>query len=358
MIELINLRKEFPNVTPIKNITATINKGDVISVIGPSGTGKSTLLRMINMLEPPTSGHIIINGEDVTAPNFPLHTLRQKVGMVFQSFNLFNHMTVIENVCYAPMVIKHMDPKQAYKKGMDLLNMVGLGAFALSYPQNLSGGQKQRAAIARTLAMDPDIVLFDEPTSALDPTMVGEVEAVIKSMKEQGYTMMLVTHDMAFAEKISNRVFFLSDGELYEEGPPEQIFIKPLKEKTRAFVKRLKDLEWHINTKTFDFPSLYSTINQFAYKNEIPFDETKKILAIVEELIFGMLLPNFIESSSSIDLMLSYSDLIKDTRITAQWSNLSIDWTAPENAMSMDIIKLYASSLTTGDNNIRVKVAK
>ena len=356
MIEIINLKKAYPNVTPIENITTTINKGDVISIIGPSGTGKSTLLRMINMLERPTSGQIIIDGEDITAPGYPLHTLRQKVGMVFQSFNLFNHMTVIENVCYAPIHIKNMKPSAAYDRGMELLNMVGLGNFAFSYPRMLSGGQKQRAAIARTLAMDPEIVLFDEPTSALDPTMVGEVESVIKSMKEQGYTMMLVTHDMNFAEKIATRVFYLDEGGIYEDGSSEQIFRKPLREKTKIFVKRLRDFDCHIDSKSYDFPGLRSEIDQFAYKNEIPYDEAKKNLAIVEELIYGILLPKF-DDGSTIDLNLTYSDLLKDTRITASWSGMYVDLNRDENKLSMDIIKLYGDSISQeNENSIRIKV--
>lgn len=356
MIDIINLRKEYENVTPIQNITTTINKGDVISVIGPSGTGKSTLLRMINMLERPTSGQIIIDGEDITVKGYPLHKLRQKVGMVFQSFNLFNHMTVIENVCYAPMVIKHMNVKAAYEKGLELLDMVGLGQFAYSYPHMLSGGQKQRAAIARTLAMDPDIILFDEPTSALDPTMVGEVESVIKVLKETGYTMMLVTHDMNFAEKIANRVFYLDEGCIYEEGTPEEIFRKPKKEKTKTFVKRLKEFECSFDSQACDYPALRVKLDQFAYKNEIPYSESKKNMAIVEELIFGMLLPRFENGKSTLNLKLTYSDLLKDTRIEAFWSDIDIDILSKENKMSMDIIGLYSSSISQNNNSIRIKV--
>lgn len=356
MIEIRNLKKVYENVTPIENISTSINKGDSIAVIGPSGTGKSTFLRMINMLERPTAGQIIIDGEDVTGPGYPLNKLREKVGMVFQSFNLFDHMTVIENVCYAPMVIKKTDPAEAYEKGMKLLNMVGLGSFALSYPRSLSGGQKQRAAIARTLAMDPEIILFDEPTSALDPTMVGEVEAVIKSLREQGYTMMLVSHDMNFAEKIANRVFYLDDGVIYEEGSPDQIFKNPSKEKTKVFIKRLKDINCRIDTKSYDFPALRTQIDQFAYKNEIPYDEAKKDMAIVEELVYGILLPKFSEGESIIDLNLTYSALLKDTIITAAWSNMNIELNDPANKVSMDIIGLYADSIQIDNEKIKIGV--
>ncbi|MDO5441929.1 MAG: amino acid ABC transporter ATP-binding protein [Bacillota bacterium] len=356
MIEIKNLKKAYENVTPIENITCTINKGDAISIIGPSGTGKSTLLRMINMLERPTSGQIIVDGEDITAEGYPLNKLREKVGMVFQSFNLFNHMTVIENVCYGPIVIKHMKKDEAFDKGMQLLNMVGLANFAFSYPGNLSGGQKQRAAIARTLAMDPEIILFDEPTSALDPTKVAEVESVIKELKDQGYTMMLVTHDMKLAEKMANRVFYLDEGGIYEDGTPEQIFRKPLKEKTKVFIKRLKDINCHIDSTSYDFPALRAQIDQFAYKNEIPYEEAKKNMAIVEELVYGILMPKFIDGQSSIDLNLSYSDLLKDTRITAEWKNMDVNLTSPENKISMDIINLYENSIKSNENYIRIKV--
>ena len=179
MIEIEHLKKEYENVTPLEDVNVTINEGDIISVIGPSGTGKSTLLRCINLLETPTSGTIRVDGEEITAPKYDISSIRKKMGMVFQSFNLFGHMTVIENVMIPPMDLLGKSKQEAYDEGMKLLRMVGLAQKALNYPDELSGGQKQRVAIARTLAMDPEIILFDEPTSALDPTMVGEVQAVI-----------------------------------------------------------------------------------------------------------------------------------------------------------------------------------
>ena len=356
MIEIRNLKKAYELVTPIENITTVINKGDVIAVIGPSGTGKSTLLRMINMLERPTEGQIIIDGEDITAPGYPLNTVREKIGMVFQSFNLFNHMTVLENVTYAPIVIKKEDPKKAYEKAMDLLTKVGLANFALSYPSTLSGGQKQRAAIARTLAMDPEIILFDEPTSALDPTMVGEVENVIKQLADQGYTMMLVSHDMNLAKKISNRVFYLDEGGIYEDGSPEQIFMNPQKEKTKVFIKRLRDFNCTIDSDSFDFPSLYTELDKFAYKNEIPFDEAKKVKAIFEELLFNILIPLRKGEGTKFDVNVTYSDLLKDTRILAKWDGFNVDFSSKDYIIPMDIINHYASSIKLEDNSIRIKI--
>lgn len=356
MIELKHIKKEYELVTPISDLSATINKGDVISIIGPSGTGKSTLLRMINMLESPTSGEIIFDGEDITAPGYPLNKLRQRIGMVFQSFNLFNHMTVIENVTYAPIHLKGIDKKIAYEEGMELLNSVGLSNFAFSYPKTLSGGQKQRAAIARTLAMKPEIILFDEPTSALDPTMVGEVEAVIKKLAEQGYTMMLVTHDMNFAKKISNRVFYLDEGGIYEDGTPEQIFVKPLKEKTKVFVKRLKDFNCEINSRDYDFMSLYTELDQFLYKNEVPIEEAKKVKAVFEELVFGIILKNLPNEFTGLKINVAYSDLLKDTRILANWEGEAIDFNSKNNTIPMELINHYTSSINIENNSIRVKI--
>ena len=207
MIKIEHLKKEYPNVTPLKDVSVEIRDGDVISVIGPSGTGKSTLLRCINLLETPTSGHIWIDGDEITARKANLQKIRQRMGMVFQSFNLFGHLTVIENIMLSPMDLKGVSRQEAYDTGMKLLRTVGLAEKALNYPDELSGGQKQRIAIARTLAMDPDIILLDEPTSALDPTMVGEVQAVIRDLSKTGKTLMIVTHEMNFARAISNRVF-------------------------------------------------------------------------------------------------------------------------------------------------------
>ena len=233
MIKIEHLRKEYAGITPLKDVSVVINDGDVISVIGPSGTGKSTLLRCINQLEKPTSGKIWVDDVEITDPKCDINKVRQKMGMVFQSFNLYGHKTVIENIMLAPMDLLGKSKQDAYDKGMRLLRTVGLAEKALNYPDELSGGQKQRIAIARTLSMDPDVILLDEPTSALDPTMVGEVETVIQDLSKTGKTMIIVTHELAFARAICNRAFFMDEGEIYEEGPPEQVFDNPQREKTR-----------------------------------------------------------------------------------------------------------------------------
>ena len=208
-------------LTVLKDVNCDIEKGEVISIIGPSGTGKSTLLRAINMLEPPTGGEILVDGENIMAKGYKLDKMRQKMGMVFQSFNLFDHMTVLENITYAPVKLLKTSVEDAKAEGMDLLQKVGLAQKADVYPESLSGGQKQRVAIARALAMHPEVILFDEPTSALDPTMVGEVLSVIRQLAKEGMTMLIVTHEMRFAKDVSTRIFFMNEGIIYEDGTPE-----------------------------------------------------------------------------------------------------------------------------------------
>lgn len=354
MIEIKNLKKEFENETPIKDLSLTINDGDVLSIIGPSGTGKSTFLRMLNMLEKPSSGQIIINGEDITAKNYSLENIRKKVGMVFQNFNLFNNLSVIENVCFGPINIKKEKPKEAFEKGMELLESVGLAKYAFEYPERLSGGQKQRVAIARALSMEPEMLLFDEPTSALDPTMVSEVEAVIKQLADKGKTMVLVTHDMDLAEKISNRVAFFCDGVLYEEGTPEEIFRNPIKEKTKAFVMKLRDLHLEIDSPQYDFLSLYSSIDFFANKNFMDYELKTKVSAILEELCFGIIMPiikKSFEERTKIIIDVSYSDKQKISEITVQWKHIIFDFDSDEYMIQRKLIEHYAKSVEFIDNN-------
>ena len=211
MIKINHLRKEYANITPLKDVNVHIHKGDVISIIGPSGTGKSTLIRCINMLETPTSGEIWVGDECITDKKCNINKIRQKMGIVFQSFNLFNHMNIIENIMAAPMDLLGKSKQDAYDEAIELLRTVGLADKAFNYPDELSGGQKQRVAIARALAMEPEIILLDEPTSALDPTMVGEVQVVIKDLAKRGLTLMIVTHEMKFAREVANRVFYMDE---------------------------------------------------------------------------------------------------------------------------------------------------
>ena len=239
MITVKNLKKNFGDLTVLKGIDVTIEKGECVVVIGPSGYGKSTFLRCLNRLEEPDGGEIDIEGTDLLSPHTDINEMRQRIGMVFQHFNLFPHKTILENVTLAPIKLKKMPQKEAEDAALDLLRRVGIEDKASVYPSTLSGGQKQRVAIARSLAMNPQVMLFDEPTSALDPEMVGEVLDVMKNLAKEGMTMVVVTHEMGFAKEVANRVLFMADGVILEEGTPEEIFEHPQHERTKAFIKAI-----------------------------------------------------------------------------------------------------------------------
>ncbi len=285
MIRVEHLAKRYGDTVVLKDISTEIRKGEVVSIIGPSGTGKSTFLRCLNLLEQPTAGTIEIDGQNVLAPGADIPKLRQRMNMVFQSFNLFAHLTVLENLTLAPMKLKGLPAEAAASKGMELLRLVGLAERAHFFPDQLSGGQKQRVAIARCLAMDPEIILFDEPTSALDPTMVSEVLAVIRKLARDGMTMAIVTHEMDFARDVSNRVFYMDEGLIYEEGPPEQIFGAPQRERTRAFIQRIRRYSHRIANRDFDFYAMNGEIELFAEKQGLPAKLRHNLLLLVEELV-------------------------------------------------------------------------
>ena len=235
MIETRDLKKNFGDLVVLRGITQTIKKGEKVVIIGPSGSGKSTYLRCLNLLETPDSGEIYIDGVNILDKKININTIRQKMGMVFQHFNLFPHLTVLENITLAPVTLKLKTKEQAIEDAYRLLDKIGLRDKANVYPSTLSGGQKQRIAIVRSLAMDPEVILFDEPTSALDPEMVGEVLAVMEQLAEDGMTMVVVTHEMGFARKVADRVLFMYDGIVLEEGTPEEIFGNPKHERTKQF---------------------------------------------------------------------------------------------------------------------------
>ena len=239
MITVKNLHKSFENVDVLTGIDEHISKGEVVVVIGPSGSGKSTFLRCLNLLETPTEGEIYIDDELITSPKADVNKIRQKMGMVFQQFNLFPHLTIMENITLAPVKLKKMTKQEAIAKGEELLERVGLSEKADSYPAQLSGGQKQRVAIARALAMQPEIMLFDEPTSALDPEMVGEVLDVMKDLAKSGMTMVVVTHEMGFAREVGTRLLFMDQGIVMEQGVPEEVFSNPQNERTKSFLSKV-----------------------------------------------------------------------------------------------------------------------
>ena len=239
MIEFRNVYKNFGKLEVLKGINLKIEKGEVVTLIGPSGSGKSTILRCMNLLEKPTSGQVFINGTDITAPKTDIQQIRKNIGMVFQHFNLFPHMTVMENMTYAPVRVNKMSKSEAEAKAMELLKLVGLTEKAGTYPGKLSGGQKQRIAIARALAMEPAIMLFDEPTSALDPEMVKEVLEVIKELAHTGITMTLVTHEMGFAREVADRICFIDEGHILEDVPPDEFFTSPRTDRAKSFLEKV-----------------------------------------------------------------------------------------------------------------------
>jgi len=302
MIKVRNLSKHFGDLVVLKDVSVDIKKGEVISIIGPSGTGKSTFLRCLNLLETPTGGSIFIDDVPLLSKSTNVPAIRQKMGMVFQSFNLYSHLSVLDNLTLGPVKLLGKKKPEAIQHALHLLKLVGLAEKADSFPDELSGGQKQRVAIARCLAMEPEILLFDEPTSALDPTMVSEVLAVIRRLSKEGMTMIIVTHEMEFARNISSRVFYMDEGVIYEEGPPQQIFENPLKEKTKAFIHRIRSMNYHISSPDFDLYAMQGEMEIFCEKHMLSKKLTSYVLHVAEEVL--VLQSDFY----NIDLSLSYSE--------------------------------------------------
>lgn len=303
IIRVTNLQKIFDNsLTVLKGVDADIRKGEVISIIGPSGTGKSTFLRCLNLLETPTSGSILIDGHNILSKNSDVPALRQKMGMVFQSFNLFDGRTILDNITLAPIKVLGRDRQSAEQEAIQLLDMVGLADKADALPSQLSGGQKQRVAIARALAMHPEIMLFDEPTSALDPTMVSEVLSVMKSLAKQGMTMIVVTHEMRFARDVSSRVFYMDQGVIYEENTPDELFNNPKKELTRIFINRIRETRFKLDPATFDYYGLMRSIISFAEKYDLPFQTITNLQLAVEEC------SNITGLVKNMEVCISYSE--------------------------------------------------
>lgn len=305
MIKVEHLSKSFGDLVVLKDVSIEIQTGEVISVIGPSGTGKSTFLRCLNLLDQPTAGSISVDGVNLLDSKTDVSKVRQKMNMVFQSFNLFSHLSILENLTIGPIKLLGMSRSDADKKSIDLLRLVGLAEKADCYPDELSGGQKQRVAIARCLAMDPEIILFDEPTSALDPTMVSEVLSVIRRLAKDGMTMAIVTHEMDFARDVSNRVLYMDEGVIYEEGTPQQIFENPQKEKTRAFINKVRNFNYQIDSPDYDLYAMNAEIELFCEKQVLPKKVRHNLLLLVEEL---MNLYNPLLSSAVLKITIAYSE--------------------------------------------------
>ena len=290
MIRFEHVSKAYDNATPHRDVNGVINKGDVVTIIGPSGTGKSTLLRMINGLEKPTSGKVYFNGEEITAEGYDIIKLRRRIGMIFQSFNLFNNLSVLDNLVVPQLDILKIDRNVAREKALEALKKVGLDRHADRMPDQLSGGQKQRVAIARALVMEPEVILFDEPTSALDPTMVNEVENTIKWLAANNTTMVIVTHDMKFAREVSTRIFYMDQGEIYEEGTPEEIFDHPKRSRTKAFIANEKVLDLIVKGDNYDFDKLIANIRDYCRNQKLDDRFSYNMTSIFEELAIQCIL--------------------------------------------------------------------
>jgi polar amino acid transport system ATP-binding protein len=316
MISVEHLSKRFGDLAVLRDVNVEIRRGEVISIIGPSGTGKSTFLRCLNLLERPSGGSIRIDGVDLLDRRTDVARLRQKMNMVFQSFNLFAHLSVLDNLMLAPIKLRHVAREQARAKSLELLRLVGLAEKAACFPDELSGGQKQRVAIARCLAMEPEIILLDEPTSALDPTTVSEVLAVIRRLARDGMTMAIVTHEMDFARDVSNRVLYMDEGVIYEEGAPERIFEHPEREKTRAFIDRIRSFTRRLASPDYDLYALNGEIEAFCERHIVPRKTRQNLLLLVEELlqVYGPRL-----RTEVLDLAIGYSE--KNETLDLVWES-------------------------------------
>ena len=306
MISIRNLKKSFGSNTVIQDISVDFADGEVISIIGPSGCGKSTFLRCINLLEQPDSGQILIDGVELTAKGADLNKIRSRMGMVFQSFNLFSHKTVLENVILAPMKILKIPKKDAVREAMSYLEMVGLANRADHLPNQLSGGQKQRVAIARCLAMKPEVILFDEPTSALDPTMVDEVLSVIRKLVKNGLSCIIVTHEMAFAKNISSKIVYMDDKSIYEMGTPEQIFESPQREKTKIFINKLKVFSNDFKLDELDLYEVMRMVSEYCLKYDMTKHEANTINLICEEFLTYLMQKG--KAGVTVNIAISYNE--------------------------------------------------
>ena len=356
MIEIKHLSKKYSDSFILKDISAVINNGDVIAVIGPSGVGKSTFIRCLNLLVTPTGGQIIIDGKDITAEGTDVSKARCKIGMVFQHFNLFKNMTVLENVIFPQVDVLGRSRQEACDKAVENLKAVGMYDRLLKYPTSLSGGQQQRVAIARTLSMDPDIILFDEPTSALDPTLVGEVEYIIEKLAQQGRTMVIVTHEMQFARKVADRIFYLDEGIIYEEGTPEKIFTKPEREKTKRFVMGSRFTDIELSRTTTDIPEIFSKIAIFASQLDLNVNAVNRLQTIFEELCLEILLPG-LKDGDRVHMMMESSEQREAVNIKICYDG------EPVTEKSLDsvagkLVKHAADEIKFLDGEIEIKVNK
>ena len=347
MVKVENLKMGFEDHEIFRNLSLTINDKETVGIIGPSGTGKSVLLKCIMMLTKPSSGRIFLDGDELTTEGAVSSDLRKRIGMVFQYFNLFEHLTVVENVMSGLTDLQGADAQTAYEEAMKLLRHVGLADKAFAFPSKLSGGQQQRAAIARTLAMKPEVILLDEPTSALDPMARGEVETVIRMMAEAGHTMVIASNEMELIRQTCSRVIFLHDGGVYEEGTPEKIFDNPERTQTRRFVQALRVLELNVNSSDFDFIGLQTTLTEYAYRNGVPSQLLYRLQSVLEELFAMVIIQP--KEENRMHISLEYSNAAKNLSGVVRCSGRKIDPDDPFAFLSWPIIKKRVSEITLED---------
>lgn len=340
MIEVKNLKKSFKDVCPVKDFNCTINDGDIIAVIGPSGCGKSTFLRCLNMIEKPDSGEILFDGKDILKGELSPVEARKYAGMVSQGYSVYPHYTVLENIMVPQVDILKRSKQEAYDRAMENLKLVDLANIAHKRPDQISGGQRQRVAIARTLAMDNKVILLDEPTSALDPVMRREVEFVLKKLAKEGKTMVIVTHDMHLARNLATRVFFLSDGVIYEEGTPEQIFENPQKEKTVKFINCVNEKMFSMTPDTFELISCMTKIGEFAERNEMSAQSRRKMEQVFEEVMAVKLLPT-LDRKEPVNVRMYYSEITGCARMEIECARISKELFADKDDISNKMIEAY-----------------
>lgn len=349
LIEVKGLSKSFGSLSVLRDVNLTVKEGEKIVIIGGSGCGKSVFLRLLERLEEPDAGQVMIDGEEITARGADVDFIRRKMGMVFQNFRLFSHLTVMDNLCMAPVRLLNMPRKDAEAKALSLLKEVGLSKRANDYPGVLSGGQQQRIAICRSLMMDPKIVLFDEPTSALDPTMVGEVLAVMRMLAKRSLTMIIVTHEMNFAREIADRVLYFDEGGIYEEGTPAEIFDAPKKEKTIAFVQKYKYFSYDIAEKEFDLMELHGGIQIFGEKYGLDFARIYRLQICAEEMIYEMLERGCEKDRIEMRLDIRYSDAAGEACFKLRCRGQEYNPLEQEEAgLGITILKAVAKDLTYG----------
>ena len=357
IIRISGMKKSYGSFDVLRDINLDVHKGEVISIIGPSGTGKSTFLRCLNLLEQPTSGSVLIDGQYILLPDADVPMLRRRMGMVFQSFNLFNGMSVLDNLCLAPMLLLGKSREDAEKRALELLQMVGMAERAEALPEQLSGGQKQRIAIARALAMEPEILLFDEPTSALDPTMVNEVLGVMTRLARQGMTMLVVTHEMRFARQVSSRVLFFADGVVYEDGTPDQLFDNPQRERTKQFIQQIHETTFIIESEYFDWFAMMSQMEQFCHQYNLSHQRTTNVLHVIDESLAILGSGGRVISPNTV-LTLSYTERDDSLQLSikSQQAISSDAFDAERDDLAVTILRNFCRDITIDGNNLRIDI--